>query len=711
MFVLLFYGLQVVLPIVFFVGMALALERVFPKIGYCLLFCALPLVFLIPFFIEHSVGLSRPGWLVAPLTLSSAFFIYRRGWSLLRESCLWFFLLGYVVVFFWRCQVPDIATEDKLANLQFVVDCCDGAPLPPEDHWLQGEHVDNCCYFQFYMWAWLSRVLSAPPGVSCNLGACLLVGFASAAIGSAILRLTNSVTAGVIATLQITCGAAGSVLLVPILFKNYDHWSPFQFVGGTFEPGNPDLNGLARSLVNSLGTASNRCPMEYYAHSIVQGDLNPLLGAQYLLSLLLLCICMAERETKSSLTDRACVGVATLIPAAAIVWDGWVVPLVGMVWIGWMLNRYFSSKNASWREIGAWAVVGAILAIPFLCSFLPGSRNYHVDFQVTEIPVPLTNWMLMMYPALIFLGLVIGSLYGWWVRGGIVALISLYSILRLSGAQTAGTMGFFLVDLLMLLAIGALGIRALWSEGLARFFIPMSIALLLFTYFVHLDDYWGPYVNTSMRWWPWAYAFVLILGFGMLWPMSRVVRFGSIGVMALTIVPYLYLCALQGFHGPLLSQLDGSLPLRIRVEQNAILNFLNNSPQGTILESGSEIGSDNYPRYAPFTDDYSLGGWLEREMVWRGNARPDLQRLRDDRNAFYKGELADPLGWLTSHRVTYAIWGSDDNERDDRKGFDRWQKINAAVSSTYEWRDFGRPDLPIGQVPLGIWVRRPAAAD
>src|SRR6476646_1415058 len=96
---------------------------------------ASPLLVVVPFFVEHFVGLGSLAWLWPFTTAASAWLIVR-AWPVLEEN--WrieaVFLGGFGYALAWRYCFPDIdASSEKITDVTFVANYLHGNLLPPVD--------------------------------------------------------------------------------------------------------------------------------------------------------------------------------------------------------------------------------------------------------------------------------------------------------------------------------------------------------------------------------------------------------------------------------------------------------------------------------------------------------------------------------------------------------------------------------------------------
>ena len=87
---------------------------------------------------------------------------------------------------------------------------------------------------------------------------------------------------------------------------------------------------------------------------------------------------------------------------------------------------------------------------------------------------------------------------------------------------------------------------------------------------------------------------------------------------------------------------------------------------------------------------------------WRGHPAYITNRVNEIR-AFYKAELANPLGFLGKYPVQTIIWTLEDEQRMPNVR----EKLQAQISRDYHWRAFYQN----GAQAVGIWERRLQVTD
>jgi len=652
-------GLQISTLLVCLVGLTLGVEYYYPQLKFSFLFCAAPFALVaLLFFLEHFFPLGRPAWLYLPCLLASLYLIYRRGFSVLTESSLWFFFIGFTIAFLWRFNYPDLtAYIERIADHSFIIDYSRGERLPPEDALYKGAHIDMYYAFQYYAAAWISRALGASTGTAYNLGFCLLVGLASAGVGGGIRALTQSNLASVLALSGVLLGGNGASIVIPFMSKTYSYWDSMLFIGIYALPGRPDFTPFGRWLVDFIHPCITNAGMEYYAHTIVLGDYHPSLSSLLFLGVLILAIGLAEREPAVTPMDTGCVALACATPFYLLVANAWTAPLQLIAVVSWLAYRFFRGKRNSLRTLFFCFLIPICLIYPYLCYFSYSSQNYNLSLQWTTLPIPILNWALVMAPAL-----------------GMLLICFIVS----------------------------------FSQRLAIYVTGCGIFFFAFSFFFHIDDYAGGIFNTSLKWWPWAFSLIMLLGLAVAWK-NWITRTFAVILTLLPVAGYLIMIGPEWWYSNKnhMGQLDGSAWIRDDQQQRYILNYLNVLPRGVLLQSCPNTDDAGVATYAQFTPHYALAGWIDHERIWRGYWRPDLQQLVLEKLQFYQNKLSDPRQWLLDNDVDYVLWLEPDNLRDDNAGLTYWAAINERLKGNYTWHTFAYPDAPPPVHPLGVWTRVP----
>ena len=124
-----------------------------------------------------------------------------------------------------------------------------------------------------------------------------------------------------------------------------------------------------------------------------------------------------------------------------------------------------------------------------------------------------------------------------------------------------------------------------------------------------------------------------------------------------------------------------------------MFEYLKESPKGVVLESIIDNAYANTGIYGVFNDKPVLLGWPSHLSTWHGES-PRVWVLKEEIDAFYRGDKTDALQWLAGNDVQYIIF----NPTDDNNQF---EAINNLVKSEFQWQEYNHSR----QRHTGIWVK------
>ncbi|WP_028454214.1 DUF2298 domain-containing protein [Chitinilyticum litopenaei] len=641
---------------------------------------------LVLFAIEHLHGLGSLSWLWPLTTLASGLAIWRlRDWR--TQRAFWsgelVFWLAFAYGFAWRFAFPNIDSgSEKLTDLYFISNYLGGQTLPAADHWLAGGVFDFYYAFQHYCAALLARLFSLEAGLAMNLGWALLIAFlASLAweVASHFLR-QRWARALVVATLLL--GGNGLAPLMPLMVKADPQvdarqqavdriWASTRFSGMFDERVNTPLGVAVAGDPRGYFFKENReLPLETVAYLSHLGDYHPPLGGLVLLLFTLALTLRGQRpqpeqdptpeegyvpvakEQKRVWADML-PGIALgMTPALVLVTNAWVFPLQCLLLGFWLIHRRHTLAN-EWPALLGGLLLGFALIYPFFSQFAPASLSAPVAWVKAADHTPWRFFLAMHWP------------------------------------------------LLILLALGVFMRRQQrWAGWLA-----LSLAfLLLMSEMIYVDDPMGgkyERFNTTLKWWSWLWPAALVgLGSVALAARALPVRVLAMLVMFASL-SYALPIASYWLHSdkPNKGQMAGHGWLKQDEISRNMLTHLKNSPDGVVLEA---VEHGAYSATSALSLNAGKGvllGWSDHVAQWRG--QPSfVTQLTGEVRAFYRGQLADPLGWLDKHQVRYIVWTFGDDVRTAGVR----QQINIQIGRDYHWRPFYQN----GGQEAGIWERRSA---
>jgi len=648
---------QVCILITCLIGIGLVGKLILPEAPFSLHFCFTPLALIaVLFCLEHYLPLGQMPWLWVPGILLSLWLMRAAGKNLAKEPVLWYFLIGFGVCFFWRFSFPDICpVSEMLPDNDHLVSYSAGGQLPAEDVWMKGTKDDSYYILQYYAAGLIHRWMGCGPGLTYHLGYCMLVAFGIAGAGAGVQAATRSSWAGFLASVSLALGGVGTTLLTPFMAPNY---SPSPLAAMRFIGSYAVFNGMTPFgtwLLQHIGVSKVDAPIEYYSYIIMLGDFHPSISSLTLFGLVILAIGVAERAVPGSITDKICVTGAISTAVFMLISNTWITPLQIPLVVCWLIYRWWNDRGDRWTYLLGSCLVCFALIFPYFSQFAYESRNYPIRFDwVSERP-PFLNWLALMFPACLM----------WFAS--------------LWAART---------------------------EPLARFTVIVGIGSMIGTYFFYLHDVYGgvfAVFNTTLKWWPWVYALVLMLGLMSIWPYLILRRIGYV-IIFLTLVGNLYIYGLYWQNTPKdhMGRMDGYAWFTdVGNEQRSVYQQLQTLPKGVVLESTTPNTADTGNSLALFTGQYSLGGWTGHEKLWR-EGRADIDQLAANREKFYSGTMDNAASWLRGivpGGVTYIVWLNRDNDR----GLQIWPKINDAIKDDYDWRS----TYEYNEGHWGMWVKKP----
>ncbi len=612
-------------------------------------------VCLVGFFAEHFVGFGPRPMLLPFTTLASLVLIWRnRSYVKANEEYEALFMVGFAYCMAWRYAFPDIDySEDKMPNYGFIVTYMRGTRLPPPDLWLSNFPA-NCYYsFQHYAAALMGRVLCIGPGISYHLAFCTMVGLFTLLAGSCVLRLCRWPIGRWLVVVSLLVGGSGVAATAHFLIRDPYPVDQVRFLGGAIV--HDDLTPLGHRVSGWMATPGHDAldlPMEPLSYFLTKGDFHPPLSGFLLLAFAAALI--VAQEAGPTGRERAVYHalLAATLPVAFIS-NTWIVPLQLLLVGGWFVSRLIQGDRGWFLPALAGCVVTTALEYPFLIDFTQQAIGDNAAIRLTGPGdhTPFLGWLITFWPVV-----------------GIMLLALLEKERR----------------------------------PLALFFVAIwTVALVCSEFFYNHDIYGGTWArfNSTLKWWQWIYAAVIITSGAMnLGSRSRLVRYGTL----LMLVPCLsfaydlgrqYVEVKKDSRG----QFSGAAWIEKDIVINNMIMDLSSRPDGVTIESGLVMANTESPAVTLFSGKQSLLGWPWLEVTWRGGFIDVNQRLSQI-NEFYSGTLDDPLGWLLHNNVRYVLWLPKDNVDHNS----RFLPISEKIKPRYFWHHCYGNDLDFA---IGYWER------
>ncbi len=638
------------------------------------------LVVLLLFFIEHFIGLGRLHWLFPFLVLGGAWQLWK-GKIVTWDKKYWkaesVFLLAFLYGFFWRYSFPGISpSSEKLTDLFFISNYYSGDTLPPPDNWNPPHLFDYYYAFQHYAAALLGRVFNLEVGVCYNLSFALLTGLALSLAWSASGYYIQRKGLRLLLVCTLAFGGTG---LTPVLHLAYQSpaspntddqnaWmqhrhatanysrenivSSMRFIGGGLDSQRKTDERVIQPIADVVLPVTERAdskpgmvlPLENFGYQYFLGDYHPPIGGFYILVLAIALIFLVENDKQPHVSQA----LLSLLVPVMIITNTWTFPLLILLIGGWLAFRAFSKQTIDWIALIGGGVAGTLLIYPFLSGFTANYLPTPIKLVTGDMHTPVSRFVGMHWPALLVLGF-----------------------------------GFF---------------SEKKYRRLCLTFSVIWLLLLMFSEFLYVDDpSTGKYdrTNSVMKWWGWiqtgmiASLGTLCLGSSIKWVRwATFTVFMIINVIAIDLARYWYYSGRydQG-------KLAGHHWYTQNPTNRMMFEYLQELPKGVVLESIIDNAYANTGIYGVFNGKPVLLGWPSHLSTWHGES-PRVWVLKEEIDAFYRGDKTDALQWLAGNDVKYIIF----NPTDDNNKF---ETINNLIKSEFQWHEYNHSR----QRHTGIWVK------
>jgi hypothetical protein len=637
------------------------------------------LVVLVLFFFEHIVGLGNLHWVLPITVIFGVLMIWNStNNSVTRE--FWqaelVFVLAFLYGFFWRYSFPDISpSSEKITDLFFISNYYPGDTLPPLDNWNPPHVFDYYYAFQHYAAALLGRVFNLDIGLCYNLSFALLTALPLTLAWSVSGYYIQSKALRFLLVCTLALGGTGFSPILHYAFQSpsapdtdnkgdlqqYKHEmgnysrrniiSSVRFIGGDLDPRPTPETPISNSKSKEISTVhhdtkSNNLmvlPSENFGYQYFLGDYHPTVGGFFLLLLAFALIVHSEHNRETRLSQ----GLLALCIPVMLITNTWTFPLIIFLIFGWIAFRLFFRQPIDWASLIIGGIAGTFLIYPFLSGFTANSTPIPFDIVTEELHTPATRFLGLHWPVLLLL-----------------------------------LLGFF-------------------EKKYRRLSITFSatwFALLIISEFIYINDLTAAQyerTNTVMKWWGWIHTGTIVtlgtvcLGSSIKWiRWTTVAVFMTINIIAVDLVRYWYYS--DRHHQ---GNLSGHHWYTHNATNRMMFDYLSESPKGIVLESILKNAFSNTSIYSIFNNKPALLGWPSHLNTWHGNV-PRIWILKSEIDKFYRGEMNDPLKWLTSYDVQYIVFGPYDNDV-------YFSKINNQIGSSYVWHEYNHSR----QRHIGFWVR------
>jgi hypothetical protein len=574
------------------------------------------------------IGLSNSTWTFSRWTTRTADRVHAwreefRFLATWRCLTVFVFIFGYALA--WRVSFPDIdGSSEKISDLSYIASYMPGSTIPVVDAWLHPYPSVHYYSFQHYAAALMGRMLGLSAGMTYNYAFCALTALIGVAFGGAVSLLARRRWVKIMLVLAFVFGGSGVSGLVHFFYKDPQLWNTNRFIGTKAYDREP-LGVMLQAYddkYKELDLAG-----EPFAYSIFLGDYHAPMSGYYLLGIGVMGALLWMR------TQRA--GYAALV-GATLTWsvlaNTWSLPLqaiwvVGWCW--WSRRRWYEPVLAV--ALGAAAVW--LAAAVYLQAFTLAAGEYKTAwrFVAWDSHAPPVLFVLFMLPTLV------------------LAVLGFYSRNR---------------------AMMALGV--------------VSLLYLVMAEFTYIDDvYSGPFdrFNTTLKWWPWITAAVLLVQAPLLIEQAkrRWVRWCAVVACVYPCFFGVEACLyLWNVAKPNPGRMAGEGFLVKDEPTRYVLAKLKLEPWGVVIERHNKDSYSNSACLPLFAGKAMWLGWLGHEMLWRGYP-PSIAQREERLLRFFDGTFTPDDTLWRAEQISYILWyqEKDTNEL--------WDKIDLAIRNDYTW--------------------------
>lgn len=549
-------------------------------------------------------------------------------------------VLTFCYAMFWRFPFPNVDSySEKIADLSYVTSYLAGTGVPAQDFWCAPYPSIQYYSFQHYAAALMGRAFQLSPGLTYNLGFCLLIALVCTTGIASISTLTHKFWVRCLCGANFILGGTGYSGICYIFCKHVDIWNNMRFISVAVcdrAPWGIWLDHYAKKYppIQVLGE-----PLSY---SIYLSDYHAPVGGLYLLFLCLLLLGSYYHplawETREG--DILLAGVGATLPWC-VVTNTWSFPLQAMLVASWVVYQVVH-RRLSRRELialGTGGIAVLLACLNYLIRFLPATQGYNTAMKL----VPYSGHTPILLFVLFFLPVLITIIAGFLTLRRDVAWVTIFWLL-----------------------------------------------MLLFTEFVFIDDLYGgdnERFNTTLKWWPWVMAGVTCSLAPLVLERARNI-FLIIPVIVAMAYPITFTYDLGVWWWghwthyapedlPAIGNLNGDGPLLKDRATWVLYTRMKEEPLGLTMERPEGAAFTNTTLLSLMASKPSWLGWMGHEVLWRGG-RPDIYQRYQKQMSFYDGSATD-YSWLAANHIRYILWYKPSDTDALRL------KINEQIKDHYHW--------------------------
>jgi len=591
------------------------------------------------------------------------------------------FMSAFLFFMIVRSADPQIYGQEKFMDLAFLNGILQSTGFPPLDPWFAGGTLDFYYYFGYLAVAVLTKLTGVVPSVAFNLAVALIFALTlniSYGIG---YNLTGSTRYGAVAAIFTTMlgNVQGAIQFVSSYILHLPSTTPYYW-------------SSSRVIPHTIN--------EFPYFSFIHGDLHAHMLAiplQLLMISLLLNLYLSKKggfgvfgNTVGFTVFALCLGF--LFPANT--WDYPTYLAITFAVLAAVQYRERSSWGSGWavdlvKTGGAAAAVSLLLYLPFHLSFSPGGVSgigfvaAHARTEILPFLILFGLFLFLLYslllqdqktgnkqPVMYFVGILVLAVVSWLLSFPL--LLILLPLLALSAGTFSrercnrAPLGFIAIlcaaGTVLSILCEVVYIRDAYQSPLERmntvfkFYLQVWLmwSIAAFYAYYHLISHNGAAWHGDNRQKLWAGVLVILIAACAVFPVAATLaRTGDFAA------------------NPALDGMEYMKDKNIG-DYYAIQWLSNISGAPVILEAPGRSYSFG-SRVSANTGLPTVTGWVNHELVWRGDPGTIKERCRDVRTIYETNDIDEAAQLLEKYNISYVYVGDLEREMYSSRGLDKFE--------------------------------------
>jgi hypothetical protein len=626
------------------IGAAALFRRFFPRESPWFGFIVpifLPIIALN--FIEHFVALPNLGWLL-PLTTTGMI------WALIKPGFSWeglkfpsvLFVATFSFMLLMRCTRPDVVVfTEGAVDLTRVLNFSMGEKVPPTDSWMPPFDSGTYYSFQHYGASVLKRLFSVDIGTAYNLSFALLHALLCQTGAAVAFVISRRKWVAAMTVVILAAGASGSAPILMLLGK------PDYALSTSLNTGWDDPN--YHNPFSWLWAQSKNHPdltLVTPMYTLYCSEFHANLGATYLTMALVLATYEAFRIGRF-FWPWVCLAV---LPMVILVTSAWYFIIAILLTVGGFLLCLAAGRRP--KNLGAVVLASVAIIVCLWPSFASQSTNlFDESFVFNDWADHTPFWMFLIQ----FWPVFIPWLVLWFIWDRIDPVTRWLQVI------------------------------------VAVVFVLLEFFSLVNRYFT-LQKMWGDLDGIAL-------ISLLPAVFVQRGPLYRMVTVVLCVTFTYCLAEWTYVCHYNNIEPSAFAVLTGDHGVREDKQHARILEVLKNLHGAVVLPGRSDWSYYLAPLIVTLSENRCFVGYSFQESQYGHGGETEYRNKLD--NAFYKGELADPLAFLRAYNIAAIMIWPDDHIPDAVL-----QKITAQIGSEYYYVDC-KQDQPDN---AGVFLRQTPAS-